>query len=59
MKYELDIDDVTPIIVQDLTWLYDTGLEMRHKDLKAIERVLRMYMTEREFSDWQGRGSYA
>lgn len=58
MKYELEIEDVGHIVVQDLCWFYESG-DLSKKERKAIETLLKLYMTQREFNDWQGRGNYA
>jgi hypothetical protein len=58
MRYELEIEDVGHIVVQDLCWFYSNG-ELSKKELKAIETLLKLYMTEREFNDWQATGVYA
>lgn len=58
MKYELEIEDVGHIVVQDLCWFYENG-ELSKKERTAIETLLKLYMTEREFGDWQATGVYA
>jgi hypothetical protein len=58
MKYFLEIEDVGHIVVQDLCWFYNCG-ELSKKELKAIETLLKLYMTQREFEDWQATGVYA
>lgn len=57
MKYEIEIEDVSPIVVQDLVFLYDSVES--EKDRRALRRVIRMYLTPREFEDWEATGVYA
>lgn len=57
MKYEIEIDDVAPIVVQDLIFLYHCVES--EKERKALRRVIRMYLTPREFEDWEATGVYA
>ena len=59
MKYEIEIEDVSPIVIQDLMWLYNNGVDMNAKDLNALKRVIKMYLTQREFEDWEATGVYA
>jgi len=57
VRYEIDIDDVAPIVLQDLIFLH--GCVESEKDRKALRRVIRMYLTPREFEDWEATGVYA